>query len=288
MTKPLHALHLREQLVRAPHEHKGHGGRAVLIGGGTNMTGAIVLSGIAALYCGAGWVEVGFLADPRPLLIPEHPELILKGYTELISRQWDEKSVQAIGIGPGMGKSDGAISVLKIVLQTKIPLIIDADGLNLIAENRALMELLQKRQTSTILTPHPGEAARLLSKSSAEIESNREQAILDLVKLTGAIVVLKGQGTLCAAPTHPPEICQAGNSGMGSGGMGDTLTGILTALVAQGSFHHLSPWDATRLGVELHAHAADQLVYRKKQGPIGLTASEVALEVRQILNESTK
>lgn len=288
MAKPLHALHLREQLVRAPHEHKGHGGRAVLIGGDTNMTGAIVLSGIAALYCGAGWVEVGFLADPRPLLIPEHPELMLRGDEDLLSRAWDKQSVQAIGIGPGMGKGAVAVSVLRNVLQSNIPLIIDADGLNLLAQHSELMNLLQKRQTSTILTPHPGEAARLLGTSSTEIESNREQAILDLVKLTGAIVVLKGQGTLCADPKHPPEICEAGNAGMGSGGMGDTLTGILTALVAQGSYHHLSPWDATRLGVELHAHAADQLVHRKKQGPIGLTASEVALEVRQILNESSK
>lgn len=288
MAKPLHALHLREQLVRAPHEHKGHGGRAVLIGGDNNMTGAIVLSGIAALYCGAGWVEVGFLADPRPLLIPEHPELMLKGREDLLARSWDGQSVQAIGIGPGMGKGDAAVSVLRNVLQSKIPLVIDADGLNLLAQHAELMNLLKQRSTPTILTPHPGEAARLLSKTSGEIESNREQAILDLVSLTGAIIVLKGQGTLCAAPTHTPEICQAGNSGMGSGGMGDTLTGILTALVAQGTYHHLKPWDATRLGVELHASAADRLVHRKKQGPIGLTASEVALEVRQILNESTR
>lgn len=288
MAQTLHALHLRDQLVRAPHEHKGHGGRAVLIGGDTNMTGAIVLSGIAALYCGAGWVEVGFLANPRPLLIPEHPELMLNGSEDLLARQWDEKAVQAIGIGPGMGKSHTAVSLLKSVLQSKIPLIIDADGLNLLAEHDALMTLLKQRQIPTILTPHPGEAARLLGKSTAEIESNREQAILELVNLTGSIIVLKGQGSLCADSNHPPEICEAGNSGMGSGGMGDTLTGILTALVAQGTYHHLSPWDAARLGVELHATAADRLVHRKKQGPIGLTASEVALEVRQILNEPAR
>lgn len=285
MALPLSALELRKRLVRAPNEHKGHGGRCVLIGGANNMTGAIVLSGVAALYTGAGWVEIVFLADPRPLLIPEHPELMLKNAQDFLSQKLNQDSIHAIGIGPGMGKSNQAIELLKTVLETSIPLVIDADALNLIADHSALMKLLQNRKSSSILTPHPGEAARLLGISSKELESKREESINQLVKLTGAIVVLKGQGTLCADLNHEPEICQAGNSGMGSGGMGDTLTGIITALVSQGTFHNLSPWDATRLGVELHAHAADRLVHRQKLGPIGLTASELALEVRQILNE---
>ena len=276
----LDALTLRHQLIRKSDEHKGHGGRVLLIGGDDGMVGAIVLSAIASLYCGAGWVEVGFLAKPYPMLIPEHPELMLH----------DAKSIplekaNTIAIGPGLGKSVFATEILKKVLLTNVACVIDADALNLISDDSDLLNTLKSRQAPTVITPHPGEAARLLKISTAEIQNNREKAILELVKLTQAIVVLKGEGTLIASPSHPTEICKAGNSGMGSGGMGDTLTGILAALISQGQMHNLSAWDATRLSVQLHASAADTLV-KANTGPIGLTASEVALEVRRLLNKA--
>ena len=281
----LNALPWRSRLVRAPHEHKGHGGRALLIGGAENMTGAIVLSAMAALYTGAGWVEVTFLAQPHPLLIPEHPELMLKSGADALDSPWEVNHIQAIGIGPGMGKSQLAYALLEKALASDIPLVIDADALNLLSEAPELMSRLQNRQATSVLTPHPGEAARLLKIKTHEVEEHRLESVRQLVDLTHAICILKGQGTLCAKPDEVTRICQAGNSGMGSGGMGDTLTGILTALIAQGTYHHLSAWEAAQLGVELHAHAADRLVKLHHKGPLGLSATEVALEVRTLLNE---
>lgn len=249
------------------------------------MMGAIVLSGIAALYTGAGWIEVAFLAKSHPPFISEHPELMLKSAQDLLDAPWEVGHTQAIGIGPGMGKSELAYALLEKALASDIPLVIDADALNLLSEAPELIGCLQKRQAPTILTPHPGEAARLLKIKTHKVEENRLESVRQLVDLTQAICILKGQGTLCAKPDEVTRICEAGNSGMGSGGMGDTLTGILTALVAQGTYHHLSPWEAAQLGVELHARAADRLVKLHHQGPLGLSATEVALEVRALLNE---
>lgn len=276
----LDALNLRHQLIRQPFEHKGHGGKVLLIGGDNGMLGAIVLSAIAALYCGAGWVEVGFVADPHPMLIPEHPELMLHDAKEI-----QLENANTIAIGPGLGKSSVAKDILKKVLLTNIACVIDADALNLISEDINLLKILQTRQATSVITPHPGEAGRLLQISSADIQNNREEALLKLVELTQSIVVLKGAGTLIASPSHAPEICHDGNPGMGSGGMGDTLTGIIASLISQGAMHALTAWDATRLGVQLHARAADSLV-EGHTGPIGLTASEVALEVRRLLNHT--
>lgn len=276
----LDALTLRHQLIRKSDEHKGHGGRVLLIGGDDGMVGAIVLSAIASLYCGAGWVEVGFLANPHPMLIPEHPELMLHDAQSI-----PLEKANTIAIGPGLGKSAFATEILKKVLLTNVACVIDADALNLISEDSELLSSLKVREAPTVITPHPGEAGRLLKINTSDIQRNREQAIEKLVELTQSIVVLKGEGTLIASPEHSAQICLAGNPGMGSGGMGDTLTGILAALISQGQMHNLSAWDATRLGVELHATAADTLV-KANTGPIGLTASEVALEVRRLLNKA--
>lgn len=275
----LNALNLRVNLVRQADEHKGHGGRVILIGGEHGMVGAIVLSAIASMYCGAGWVEIGFLDKSHPSLMPEHPELMLHDANDI-----DLSKANAIAIGPGLGQSLFATEMLKKVLSSSIPCVFDADALNLMSEDAELLKLLQSRSAASVITPHPGEAAKLLHINTSDVQSNREQALSKLIDLTHAIVVLKGAGTLIGSPNHQSEICQAGNPGMGSGGMGDTLTGILAALISQGQMHGLSPWDATRLGVELHAQAADNLV-KNNTGPIGLTASEVALEVRKLLNK---
>lgn len=281
---PINALHLKDRLRRLPDEHKGHGGRVLVIGGANSMTGAPVLSGIAAMYSGAGWVEIAFLAEPRPLLISEHPELMLRSAKEL-----NALTASVIAIGPGLGQSKDAYSLLRLALESSVPLVIDADALNLLASHSELLKQLTERKFPSVLTPHPGEAASLLNTTADEVQRDRPLAIRQLVALTHAIVVLKGQGTLCLSPTESLHICQEGNSGMGSGGMGDTLTGIIAALIAQGIKHHLNTWEATCLGVQLHAQAADNLVSGKGSGkaaigPLGLTASEVALEVRRLLN----
>lgn len=288
MIRAIDVLDLRKKLIRQADEHKGSGGRIVIIGGQNGMTGALALAGIGALYSGAGWVELGFLANPYPLLIEEHPELMIHQAQTIKLNDAD-----VIAIGPGMGQGLEAKLLVEQALLSHQTLVLDADALNLISQSPELIELLKNRSADSVLTPHPGEAARLLNLSSAKIQADREKSINALIEKTQSIVVLKGAGTLCASPEHSVEICTRGNSGMGSGGMGDTLTGIIAALIAQGAKHGLSTWDATRLAVELHALAADQLVEGKNSlghpiGPIGLTASEVALEVRQLLNSTEK
>ena len=290
------ALALRQRLVRPPDAHKGAGGRVLLVGGAQGMTGALVLSGMAALYSGAGWVELAFLCDPAPWVLGEHPELMLRSAGGLLAL--DEAvfhtalaSTQALGIGPGMGQSPVAKAWLSRLLQPSagtprldLPLVIDADALHLLAQQPELMAGLRARTLPAVLTPHPGEAGVLLGCSAQAVQADRPAALKRLVALTHSVVVLKGQGSLVAGPGWGPEICGAGNSGMGSGGMGDVLTGLLAALLAQGLRQGLSVWDLTRLGVQLHALAADELVHALHQGPLGLTASEVAKQVRSLLN----
>ena len=194
-----------------------------------------------------------------------------------------------VAIGPGLGKSPLAIQCLGATLSySNIPLVIDADALNLISESTELLEKLQVRNQAlpglTVLTPHPGEAAKLLMTTTEKVQSDRVDAIQKLVELTQSIVVLKGQHTLIASSQHSPVQCLAGNPGMGTGGMGDILTGSIAAIAAQGIRHQLDLWQATGIAVELHASAADSLV-NKGIGPIGLTPSETILEMRALLNK---
>jgi hydroxyethylthiazole kinase-like uncharacterized protein yjeF len=194
-----------------------------------------------------------------------------------------------IAIGPGLGNSALALRSLEKVFDIpRIPLIIDADALNLIASSKELLKALQNRNQQfpglTVITPHPGEAARLLKISGADIQSNRLACIEKLVELTRSIVVLKGQHTLIASPEHPAMQCEEGNPGMGTGGMGDILTGSIAAIAAQGVGHQLNLWESSGIAVQLHALAADNLV-SKGVGPIGLTPSETILEMRSLLNK---
>jgi len=166
--------------------------------------------------------------------------------------------------------------------------VIDADAINLIASDSHLLHLLQQRNQEfpgqSVLTPHPGEAAKLLNNSAADVQANRIHTLEQLVELTQSIVVLKGQHTLISAPNHPILRCEEGNPGMGTGGMGDALTGSIAAIAAQGLRHQLNLWEASGMAVQLHACAADSLVSRGI-GPIGLTPSEVILEMRSLLNK---
>jgi NAD(P)H-hydrate repair Nnr-like enzyme with NAD(P)H-hydrate dehydratase domain len=150
--------------------------------------------------------------------------------------------------------------------------------------DKSLLEKLQKRPDGlTVLTPHPGEAARLLNMTTEEVQIDRLGALAKLVDLSQSIVVLKGQGTLIGAPKQTSKLCLRGNSGMGVGGMGDVLTGILAAVIAQGLHHDLLVFESTCLAVDIHSEAADTLV-DQGVGPIGLTPSEVIHQVRRLIN----
>ncbi len=272
---------LLARLKRAPHEHKGYGGKVLIIGGDAGMTGAIFLAGQAALFSGAGWVVLGVLDPHAPSLVVDHPELMIrKADLDLIT----QVSPELIAIGPGLGQSLLAKQLLQISLEQQLPLVLDADALNLISIDKSLMEKLQKRPDGlTVLTPHPGEAARLLNLITKEVQADRLGALARLVDLTQSIVVLKGQGTLIGAPKQISKHVLKGNSGMGTGGMGDALTGVLAAIIAQGLHHHLSVFEATCLSVDIHSGAADALV-NQGVGPIGLTPSEIIHQIRDLIN----
>jgi hydroxyethylthiazole kinase-like uncharacterized protein yjeF len=180
--------------------------------------------------------------------------------------------------------------LLSQALQSSSLLIIDADGLNLIATHPELLQQLKLRPSlSTVITPHPGEAARLLNTTPEQIQINRPLAIDQLVALTGAVVVLKGQNTLIKSPNASTQlneatrVCLKGHPGMGVAGMGDVLTGVIAAVMSQGIKHQINPFEASCLAVELHAAAADALL-NQGIGPIGLTPSEVIIEIRNLIN----
>ena len=287
--KPLEVLNLVHLLKREPGEHKGDAGKVILIGGAPGMAGALLLAGKACIYLGAGWTILEMLDPASARADSEQPELMIRLATSNIQETLVATTPDVIAIGPGLGQSTLAYQYLNTVLAyPNIPLILDADALNLMSDSTELLSQLQARNLRypglTTLTPHPGEAAKLLKTSAEKIQSDRLKAIEKLIDLTHSIVVLKGQHTLIASPQHQPLQCQVGNPGMATGGMGDVLTGSIAAIAAQGVRHQLDLWQATGIAVQLHATAADNLV-SKGVGPIGLTPSETILEMRSLLNQ---
>lgn len=285
----LDTLKLIPLLKRGPAEHKGNAGKVVLIGGAPGMAGALILAGNACLHLGAGWTILEILDPASARADVSQPELMIRLATLNIQEALVTTRPDVIAIGPGLGKSELASCCLRSALAyPNIRLVIDADALNLISESAELLEQLQTRNkqfpNSTVVTPHPGEAAKLLNSTTEKVQSDRVNAIRQLVDLTQSIVVLKGQHTLIASPQHSPVQCLAGNPGMGTGGMGDVLTGSIAAIAGQGVRHQLDLWQATGIAVELHASAADNLA-SQGVGPIGLTPSETILEMRAILNK---
>jgi hydroxyethylthiazole kinase-like uncharacterized protein yjeF len=285
----LSTFELAKRLKRVASEHKGNAGRALLIGGAPGMAGALLLAGNACLHLGAGWTILEMLDPASANACPESPELMIRLASTQIDDVLRATKPDVIAIGPGLGKSELATTLLTGTLQyPNIPLVIDADALNLIAESKDLLLILQNRNQQfpgqTVLTPHPGEAAKLLGITTENIQSDRLASLEKLIRLTQSIVVLKGQNTVIASPKHPTLQCQEGNPGMGTGGMGDVLTGSITAIAAQGVRHQLNLWESTGIAVQLHAAAADSLA-AKGIGPIGLTPSETILEMRSLLNK---
>ena len=286
---PLDVLKFIHRLKRDPSEHKGSAGKVLLIGGAPGMSGALLLSGSAALHLGAGWTILEMLDPVAAHALNDQAELMVRLASFNAQEQLEATKPDLIAIGPGLGFSALAREWLIAVLKyPTIPLVIDADALNLIADTPELLELLKQRNhvfpNMSVLTPHPGEAAHLLNTSAAVIQENRVAALTKLVKLTGSIVVLKGQHTLIASPSHAVVQCNQGNPGMAVGGMGDALTGSIAAIAVQGIRHNLNLWEASCVGVQLHASAADSLV-AQEVGPIGLTPSEVIIEMRSLLNK---
>ena len=264
-------------LPRPRNFHKGNAGSVGVLGGAYGMVGAAVLTGRAALKLGAGKVFLGLLTDHPPDLDYTQPELMLRTPRELL----EAGMIAVFAAGPGMGTGKSAEQLLREVLDADVPLVLDADALNLIAASKTLKGRLPKRSAASVLTPHPAEAARLLGCATAAVQSDRIQAALDISQRFQAVVVLKGNGSVIAVPDGTWLINTSGNPGMASAGMGDVLTGMIASLLAQGAGARA----ATAAAVWLHGAAGDALA-RDGKGPIGISASEVIDEARRLLNTS--
>lgn len=259
---------------RPPDCHKGDFGSVGVLGGAPGMAGAALLAARAALYLGAGRVYAGLL-DERPAVDAQAPEIMLCGPERCL----EIPAPGCLVAGPGLGGGGTARQYLAAALAQELPLLLDADGLNLLAADTALRQMLKARRRPTLLTPHPGEAARLLGMDIARVQADRPGSAKALVAELGAVVVLKGAGTLIATPEGRLWRNGTGNPGMAAPGMGDVLAGMIGALLAQG----LDAEQAAVAGVWLHGAAGDALV-EAGAGPVGLTAGELPAAARRLLN----
>ncbi len=260
---------------RQNNSHKGSFGNVGILGGNSSMLGAALLTGRAALKLGAGRVYLGLLDPAAPPVDPLQPELMLRTADALLQTELD-----ALACGPGLGNTEQVVTLLARTLESSAPVVLDADALNILANAAELQRQLPLRSAATILTPHPAEAARLLGVSVGEIQRDRIHSAQELTRRYGSHVALKGCGTVVALTDGRWWINTSGNPGMASAGMGDVLTGLIAALLAQG----WAPEEALLAGVHLHGAAADHLV-AQGIGPIGLTAGEVGDAARRVFNQ---
>lgn len=250
--------------------HKGQMGHVLIVGGDKGYTGAARMAGEAALRVGAGLVTVATRAEHSGLMNLDRPELMCHGVETAEQLAVLLEKAGVVVLGPGLGQGVWAQSMFNAIIVSQKTLIIDADGLNLLAA-------IELKKQNWILTPHPGEAARLLGCSKAEIHKDRFYAVSAIQSEYGGIAVLKGAGTLIAT-VNEIAVSTSGNPGMASGGMGDVLTGVIAGLAAQG----LPMNDAVRQGVYLHGLAAD--LAAAKDGERGLLASDLMPYLRRVVN----
>ncbi|HET7362775.1 MAG TPA: NAD(P)H-hydrate dehydratase [Burkholderiales bacterium] len=254
--------------------HKGLAGSVAILGGASGMTGAALLAGRAALKLGAGRVYVGMLDTALPV-DPGAPELMLRHADDALGLD-----LNTLVVGPGLGDSERAETLLGAALTSELPCVLDADALNLISESADLRHVCARRSAETLLTPHPAEAGRLLGTTTAAVQADRVKAARMLGENLNAHVVLKGNGSILVARDGHWFVNRTGNPGMASAGMGDVLAGLLGALLAQG----FSGEGALVLGTHLHGAAADELA-REGTGPVGMTAGEVIDVARRVWNQ---
>jgi NAD(P)H-hydrate epimerase len=259
--------------ARKRSSHKGKFGHVLIIGGGVGMPGAVHLCGEAALRAGAGLVSIATHSSHSALIPASRPELMCHAVESADDLAPLLERATTIAIGPGLGTGDWAKALLAAVLDTRLPVVADADALNLLAGSESNPEVL----SDWILTPHPGEAARLVGTSATEVQGDRPGTLARIAEKFGGTVILKGSGTLVSSKKGQPWLCSAGNPGMASPGMGDVLTGIVAALRAQ----KLSAELAAVVGVQVHACAGDAAA---EAGQRGLMASDLVKEIRNWVN----
>jgi ADP-dependent NAD(P)H-hydrate dehydratase / NAD(P)H-hydrate epimerase len=255
--------------VRQRTAHKGDHGRVLVIGG-IAMAGAARLAGEAALRTGAGVVTIATGAGAATPIIEARPELIVYTMTAAGELAALAAAADVIAIGPGLGTHARAQEIFETAASLERPMVVDADALTLLAA-------APRRRGDWILTPHPGEAGRLLGTDAAAVQRNRLGAVRAIVDRYGGSCVLKGARTLVQCGESLPLVCDRGNPGMATAGCGDVLTGVIAALVAGGA----PPALAAPAGVWLHATAGDRAA---RAGERGVIASDVIAELRTVVN----
>lgn len=254
--------------------HKGAYGRVLVVGGDHGMGGAALMAAEAVCRVGAGLVSVATRAEHVSAYITRCPELMVHGVDDVHTIETMVKKADVIVIGPGLGQSEWGHLLLACALEANKPMVIDADGLNRLAH------LNPEPRTNWILTPHPGEAARMLNTTIEKVEQNRFQAVLDLQQQYGGTIILKGAGSLIATASEYPHVWLAdtGNPGMASGGMGDVLSGVLGGLLAQEGIDRTM---VAPTGVALHGEAGN--LARSAVGEYSLLATDVLKAIPQLL-----
>jgi hydroxyethylthiazole kinase-like uncharacterized protein yjeF len=262
---------IRKMPARNRNSHKTNHGHVLVVGGDHGMAGAVAMAAEAAMYSGAGLVSVATHPTSVSPLVARRPEVMTRGVTTVDELKALVDRATVVVVGPGLGSdSTWGSELFNVVLESELPMIIDADGLNLLSR---LPRKFVKRD-NWILTPHPGEARNLLEQN---VQLNRLASVQQLQEKYGGVCLLKGAGTLIAS-RHDVRLCPYGNPGMSVAGMGDVLSGIIGGLVAQG----LAIVDAACLGAIVHSLAADNIAARQGEG--GLLATQLLPEIRRLLN----
>ncbi len=266
--KLIHNLPKRSEV-----SHKGDHGHLLLVGGDYGFGGAILMSAIAAARCGAGMLTILTRDAHVAPILSQCPEAMTRSITGSDDPALPTilANVDAVVIGPGLGQEEWGIGLLKEISSTNLPILIDADALNILANNHIKNE-------HWVMTPHPGEAGRLLAMDTSEIQKDRYSAVTRLQQKYSGVAVLKGAGSLIIDQNQSITVCDEGNPGMASAGMGDILSGIIGSLLAQGVEAHL----AARTGVALHARAGDLAAMK---GQKGLMATDLINPLRVLVNE---
>ena len=277
---------LRGLLSARPAEtHKGDYGHVLLIAGSPGFTGAAALCALGALRCGSGLVTVGVPARLHDVLAAQLTEAMTWGLPATRARTLSGAAAavvlshtdrfDAVGVGPGVSLTSATQTAVRtLVARCPKPMVVDADGLTALVGH---LDVLQQAAAPRVLTPHPGELARVLQRPVTEVQRSRQAAAARVARAWRSVVVLKGHRTVVAAPDGRAYVNETGHPGMATGGCGDVLTGVITSLLGQG----LQPFDAAALGVYLHGLAGD--LARDRIGEAGLLASDVAHTIPQAI-----
>jgi ADP-dependent NAD(P)H-hydrate dehydratase / NAD(P)H-hydrate epimerase len=262
---------------RAIDAHKGNFGHALIIGGERPYAGAVLLATQACVHSGAGLVSVMTRPAHASTLVAACPEAMFVGVDDAAELPALAARATVLAIGPGLGTTPWSEALLRAALSNQSSIVLDADALNLLASGAV-------RETTVehlVLTPHPGEAARLLNTNVHSVQAERWAAAQALAERYGAVCVLKGAGTIIASPGSAPSVAVVGNPGLAAGGSGDTLTGIIAALIAQRRALGLTLREAVELSVCAHGVAADRAA---RSGERGMRATDVIAQLRGVLN----